>query len=77
MSIQTCEMRQSLRYNVFREQYVQPVQELNYHGRKIDFETPIEGLYLVNTSMIYNSTLNNNAAISMAMKAVNTIINRP
>ncbi|MBD3321461.1 MAG: hypothetical protein GF350_10250, partial [Chitinivibrionales bacterium] len=63
-----------IHWNVFREQYVQPLQELHYLDRKVGPETPIEDLYLVNTSMIYNSTLNNNAAITTAKKAVQAIV---
>jgi protoporphyrinogen oxidase len=54
---------------VFRERYVQPLQELNFIGRDMGFRTPIDGVYVVNSSMIYNSTLNNNAAITLAKKA--------
>jgi protoporphyrinogen oxidase len=54
---------------VFRERYVQPLQELNFLERDMGFKTPLNNVYVVNSSMIYNSTLNNNAAIIMAKKA--------
>ena len=60
--------------NVFRERYVQPIQELNFLEHAVHFRTPISNLYLVNTSMIDDSTLNNNAAISLAKHAVGAII---
>jgi protoporphyrinogen oxidase len=63
-----------LHAEVSRERYVQPLQELNYLDRSFGFITPIENLFMVNTSMIYNSTLNNNAAITLAGKAVKYII---
>jgi protoporphyrinogen oxidase len=58
---------------VFRERYVQPLQELNVLKRDLGFKTPIDNIYIVNSSMIYNSTLNNNAAITLAKKAANKI----
>ena len=59
---------------LFREKHVQPLQELYYLDRQIRFRTPLQGVYLVNTSMIYNSTLNNNAVIELAHKAVDIIL---
>jgi protoporphyrinogen oxidase len=63
-----------LHKRVFRERYVQPLQEINFLDKKSGMKTPVEGLYMVNTSMIYNSTLNNNAAITLAHQAANIII---
>jgi len=63
-----------LHKRLFRETRVQPLQELNFSERTLEILTPVRGVYLVNTSMIYNSTINNNAAITLAHKAVNTII---
>jgi len=54
-----------LHRNVFRELYVQPLQEVNYLQRLGGFLTPMSNVYVVNTSMIYNSTLNNNAAVNL------------
>ena len=58
---------------VFREPCVQPLQELYSLERKLDIQTPISGLYVANTSMILNSTLNNNAVITLAKKAADII----
>lgn len=63
-----------LHKNVFREKYVQPVQELNFLNRTTGFRTPFPKVYLANNSMIYNSTLNNNAATQLAREAVAAII---
>jgi protoporphyrinogen oxidase len=63
-----------LHKKVFRETYVQPLQELDFLNRDDGFKTPIKNVYLVNSSMIYNSTLNNNAAIKLAQKASKQII---
>ena len=63
-----------LHAEVSREKYVQPLQELKYLDRPFGFRTPVENLFVVNTSMIYNSTLNNNAAIALARKCSNHII---
>jgi len=54
---------------VFRERFVQPLQEVRYLERCLGFKTPEEGLYVVNTSMIYNSTINNNAVVTLAREA--------
>ena len=61
-------------HRVFRADCVQPLQELNCLNRTVGFDTPIPGVYLANSSMIYNSTLNNNAAITIAQKAVDMIV---
>ena len=63
-----------LHRRVFRADCVQPLQELNYLNRTTGFQTPLPGIYLANTSMIANSTLNNNAAIGLAHKAAETIV---
>jgi protoporphyrinogen oxidase len=64
-----------LHTQIFREMYDQPLQELNYLDRVTGFRTPLPGVYLVNTAMIYNSTLNNNAVITLAKNAAATILN--
>lgn len=63
-----------LHRQVFSEKHVQPLLEMNYLNKKAGFRTPFEGVYLANTSMIYNSTLNNNAAIKLAKDSANSII---
>lgn len=65
-----------LYHAVFRETFVQPLQELNYLKRSNSVHTPIDSLYLVNTSMISNSTLNNNAAITLAKQAAEYIASK-
>lgn len=63
-----------LHSEIFREKDVQALQDLNFLDRKIGFRTPIPNLYLANSSMIYDSTLNNNAVINLAQKAAKKII---
>jgi protoporphyrinogen oxidase len=63
-----------LHKNIFREKYVQPLHELNYLDRIAGFRTPIPNVYLVNTSMIQNSTLNNNAVVRLAKQAAHLIV---
>jgi protoporphyrinogen oxidase len=58
---------------VFREQFVQPFKGLNFLDRKLGFHTPIPNIFIANTSMIYDSTLNNNASIRVARQAVKAI----
>jgi protoporphyrinogen oxidase len=59
---------------VFRERHVQPLQEVDWLKRSVGFRTPVKGLYVVNTSMIYNSTLNNNAVVRLAANAVKELV---
>jgi protoporphyrinogen oxidase len=61
---------------IYREKFVQPLQELYYLDRTAGIQTPEPNVFTVNTSMIYNSTLNNNAAINLARKAVKTILKK-
>ena len=61
---------------IFREKFVQPLQEINYLDRAAGIQTPEPNVFTVNTSMIYNSTLNNNAAITLARKAAHVIKNK-
>ena len=62
-----------LHRRVFRERYVQPLQEVNYLQRLGGFQSPIPHVYVVNTSMIYNSTLNNNAAVNLGRECAGEI----
>jgi protoporphyrinogen oxidase len=59
---------------VSRERYVQPLQEVDYLSRLHGFESPIAGLYVVNTAMIYNSTLNNNAAVTLGRNCAEEVL---
>ena len=59
---------------VFRERCVQPLQELYSMERRLQVLTPIRGLYVTNTAMILNSTLNNNAVITLARHAARQIL---
>jgi protoporphyrinogen oxidase len=63
-----------LHEKIFREKYVQPVLDVGFLERQVGFQTPVPGVYLVNSSMISNSTLNNNAIINLAIKAAEKII---
>ena len=69
----TLEERHILHRQIFRDTWVQPLQEVNFLERVAGLRTPLPGVYLVNTSMIYNSTLNNNAAITLARQACDTL----
>jgi protoporphyrinogen oxidase len=62
-----------LHRRVFRELYVQPLQEVNYLQRLGGFITPMPHMYVVNTSMIYNSTLNNNAAVNLGKQCAREV----
>lgn len=55
---------------LFRERYVQPVPVLNYSDLVPEMRTTVKRLLLANTTQIINSTLNNNAMVRIAHKAV-------
>ena len=59
--------------SVNREYNVQPIQTVGYNKNVIPMETCIEGFYVVNTTMILNSTLNNNQVIRLAKKMAKKI----
>jgi protoporphyrinogen oxidase len=61
--------------SVHRERYVQPSQEVGYSKKIPQMETPINNLYMVNTTMILNSTLNNNQIIRLARKMADLVSN--
>lgn len=60
--------------HVFREPHVQPLQEVNYSMKIPPMKTPLRDLYMVNTTMILNSTLNNNQVVLLARKMADVII---
>jgi protoporphyrinogen oxidase len=55
-----------LHTTVFKKKYIQPILGLNFLSQRIGFRTPFRNIYLANSSMIYDSTLNNNAMIGLA-----------
>ena len=63
-------------HSVNRQTYVQPIQEIDYSERIATIETPMDNFYIVNTTMILNSTLNNNQVIRLARKASQMIANK-
>ena len=58
---------------VFREPFVQSLHDLNAADRENRQQTQMAGFYIANSSMIHNSTLNNNAAITLAKEVVGRI----
>jgi protoporphyrinogen oxidase len=61
--------------SIHREPYVQPLQEIRYSEKIVPMKTPIKNLYIANTTMILNSTLNNNEVIKLARKAADLVAN--
>jgi hypothetical protein len=59
---------------VHRESNVQPIQEVNYSPNIPSMETPLKNFYLVNTTMILNSTLNNNQVVVLARKMAELLL---
>lgn len=60
---------------VHREWSVQPIQTVGYRHKVPPMETGINGLYLSNTTMILDSTLNNNQVIRLARYMADKLIN--
>jgi hypothetical protein len=64
-----------LAHAVHREPYVQPFQEIGYSEKIPPMKTPIKNFYIANTTMILNSTLNNNEVIKLAQRAADLVAN--
>ena len=60
-------------YAVHREPFVQPIQEIGYSEKIVPMRTPIKNVYIANTTMILNSTLNNNEVIKLAKRAAEVV----
>jgi protoporphyrinogen oxidase len=58
---------------VNREYNVQPIQTVRYKKNVLSMENCIKGFYVVNTTMILDSTLNNNQVIRLAKKMAKKI----
>ena len=61
---------------IHREPYVQPIQKVNYSQSIPEMATPMNNLFMVNTTMIVNSTLNNNQVIQLARQASSLVENQ-
>lgn len=59
---------------LLRAPRVQPLQDINDLSRTISSRTPWPNVYLADTAMILNSTLNNNAAVTIARQAAAEMI---
>ena len=59
---------------IHREPFVQPILEVNYSRNVPAMTTPLKNFFIANTSMIQNSTLNNNQVIQVARKAADLIV---
>ena len=60
---------------IHREPYVQPLQEIGYSENIVPMKTPIKNVYVANTTMILNSTLNNNEVIKLAKQVAGLVAN--
>ena len=59
---------------VNRESNVQPIQTRHYRRDVPNMITGLENLYMVNTTMILDSTLNNNQVIRLAREIAQTVL---
>lgn len=62
------------KYEVLRERYVQPIQEVGFSRFVPPVQTSVPHLLLANTSQIVNSTLNNNEMVKIARQAVDLVL---
>lgn len=60
-------------HTVHREPFVQPLQGIGYSEKIVPMKTPIKNVYIANTTMIQNSTLNNNEVIKLARNVANIV----
>lgn len=60
---------------IHREHYVQPILEPMHSKNIPPMKTAVDNFYIVNTTMILNSTLNNNQVIQLARKMVKLLLN--
>ena len=60
---------------IHREPYVQPLQEIGYSENIVPMKTLIKNVYVANTTMILNSTLNNNEVIKLAKQVAGLVAN--
>jgi protoporphyrinogen oxidase len=58
---------------VHRARNVQPILDINYSEKILTMKSPLKNLYLANTTMILNSTLNNNEVICLAREAADIV----
>ena len=58
---------------VHRENYVQPILEVNYSEYMPTMKTPLDNFYIANTTMIANSTLNNNQVVQLSRNLAHSI----
>jgi len=62
-----------LHSRLFRAPYVQPIRQPGSGRERAGFETPMPGVYVANSSLIKNSTLNIDAALKIARDVVQVI----
>ena len=61
---------------VFREKFIQPVQTPGYCKKSFSFNTAYENIFIANSAMLFNTTLNNNAIVILGKKAADAVINK-
>jgi protoporphyrinogen oxidase len=60
-------------YTVSRDRYAQPIWPMQYSEIKPEYKTPIEGLYLANTSQIYPNDRGMNFSVKLGKEVVEAL----
>ncbi len=62
------------RYFVFRDRYAQPIWPMRYSEIKPAYKTPVQGLYVANTSQIYPNDRGMNFSIKLGKEVAEALI---
>ena len=63
-----------LEYRIYREPYSQPIVFKEFSKLKLDYRTPVQGLYLANMSMIFPEDRGMSYSVKIANEASKVII---
>ena len=63
-------------YYVFREEYAQPVCDVGFLGMRVGFDTPVDGLYLTDSTQLYPEDRTVTGSIRLGQQAVELALAR-
>jgi len=65
--------KEIISYTISRDRYAQPIWPMKYSEIKPEYKTPIDGLYLANTSQIYPNDRGMNFSVKLGKEVVDTM----